>query len=83
MTNLDDYINSGNPLTRDTALFLVAYAEEDNRVDYKQTVDLDSEKQWLELTKDISALANTRGGYLVSMTRTRRLLDYQKKQRPF
>ncbi len=65
MDNLDDYINSGDPLSRDAALFLVAYAEEDNRVDYKQTVDLDSEKEWLGLTKDISAFANTRGGYLI------------------
>lgn len=65
MANLDDYINSGDPLTRDAALFLVEYAEEDNRVDYKQTVDLDSEKEWLGLTKDISSFANTRGGYLI------------------
>lgn len=65
MANLDDYINSGDPLTRDAALFLLAYAEEDDRVDYKQTIDLSSEREWLGLTKDISAFANTRGGYLI------------------
>lgn len=65
MSNLEHYINSKDPLSRDAALFLVAYSEEDDRVDYKQTVDLDSEKEWLGVTKDISAFANTRGGYLV------------------
>jgi len=65
MANLDDYINSGDPLSRDAARFLIDYAEEDNRVDYKQTVVIDSEKEWLGLTKDISAFANTHGGYLI------------------
>ena len=65
MANLKDYFNSRDPLTRDAALFLLAYAEEDNRVDYKQTIDIASDKEWLSLTKDISALANTRGGYLI------------------
>jgi len=54
-----------DPLTRETALFLVEYAEEDDRVDYKQIIDPTSEKDWLEVTKDISAFANTHGGYLV------------------
>ncbi len=65
MTNLDDFLSSSDPLTKEVALFLLTYAEEDNRVDYKRTVDLDSDKEWLGLTKDISAFANTRGGYLV------------------
>jgi len=65
MINLDDFLGSDDPLTREAALFLSTYAEEDNRVDYKLTVDLDSDKEWLGLTKDISAFANTRGGYLV------------------
>ena len=65
MANLDDFINNGDPLSRDAALFLIDYAEEDDRVDYKETVTLDSEKEWLGLTKDISAFANTRGGFLI------------------
>lgn len=65
MISLDDYINSAGPLTRDAALFLLDYAEEDNRVDYKQTVNIDSEKEWLSLINNISAFANTRGGYLI------------------
>lgn len=58
-------INSNNPLTREIAIFLINYQEEDDRVDYKQTVDVNSEKEWLGLTKDISAFANTHGGYLI------------------
>ena len=65
MASLDDFIGAADPLTRDAARFLIRYAEEDNRVDYKLTVDPKSEKQWLGLTKDISAFANTLGGYLV------------------
>ena len=65
MATLDDFFYSDDPLTRDTALFLIAYAEEDDRVDYKLTVDIAVDKQWLGLTKDISAFANTKGGYLV------------------
>jgi len=65
MSNLEDYMSSSDPLTREAALFLIQYAEEDDRVDYKQTIDVDSDKEWIGLTKDISAFANTCGGYLV------------------
>ena len=65
MASIEEYINSKDPLTRDAALFLLAYSEEDNRVDYKQTVDTGSDKEWFGLTKDVSAFANTLGGYLV------------------
>ncbi|MGA2781998.1 MAG: ATP-binding protein [Smithella sp.] len=60
-----DHLRRKDPLTRKTALFLAEYAEEDDRVDYKLTIDPASEKDWLEITKDISAFANTYGGYLV------------------
>lgn len=65
MTSVKDHLLQEDPLTRETALFLVSYSEEDDRVDYKQTIDPMSEKDWLEITKDISAFANTYGGYLV------------------
>lgn len=65
MTSVRDHLIKDDPLTRETAVFLVEYAEEDDRVDYKQTIDPASEKDWLEITKDISAFANTHGGYLV------------------
>ena len=59
------YLNSDDPLTREAALFLVGYKEEDNLVDYKLEFDLRMEKHWLGITKDVSAFANTLGGYLV------------------
>ena len=59
------FLLSPDPLARDAALFLANYKEEDDRVDYKETLDPTSEKSWLELTKDVSAFANTHGGYLV------------------
>lgn len=60
-----DFLARANPLTRKIAVALLQYAEEDDRLDFKQTIDLTSEIDWLELTKDISAFANTYGGYLV------------------
>ncbi len=65
MSNVQEHLDNDDPLTRETALFLVEYAEEDDRVDYKQTIESTSEKSLLDITKDISAFANTHGGYLV------------------
>ncbi len=58
------FLESDDPLTRDLAVHLSTYDEEDLFVDYKLTMDIDSESAWLELTKDVSAFANTSGGYL-------------------
>lgn len=60
-----EYLQSEDPLSRTAAEYLSTYAEEDNFVDYKSTMDVGSDKAWLELTKDVSAFANTHGGYLV------------------
>lgn len=65
MSSVHEHLTSKDPLTRETAVFLAEYAEEDDRVDYKETFNPASEKDWLEITKDISAFANTFGGYLV------------------
>ena len=65
MISVQDHLLKDDPLTRETALFLAEYAEEDDRVDYKQTIEPTSERCLLEITKDISAFANTHGGYLV------------------
>ena len=65
MYSVQDHLLQEDPLTRETAVFLVEYAEEDDRLDYKETMDTTSEKHWLELTKDVSAFANTHGGYLL------------------
>jgi hypothetical protein len=65
MSIINEFLTSEDPLTREVALFLASYSEEDDRVDYKQSFDPSLEKDWLEITKDISAFANTIGGYIV------------------
>jgi len=60
-----EFLNSEDPLSDSAIDFVIKYKEEDDYIDYKLTLDPSSEKQWLELTKDISAFANTYGGYLV------------------
>ena len=59
------FIQSQDPLSKAAIDFLLAYKEEDTQVDYKESLDLNSEKEWLGLTKDVMAFANTIGGYLV------------------
>ena len=63
--SVNDYLTSEAPLTREVALFLIDYKEEDDRADHKLTFDPSDEKHWLELTKDVSAFSNTFGGYLI------------------
>jgi len=65
MSNIREFLNREDPLTRGIAEFLLKHDEEDDLVDYKESFDPDAEKDWLEITKDISAFANTLGGYLV------------------
>ena len=65
MSSINEFLTSEDPLTREVALFLASYYEEDDQVDYKQSLEPTSNKDWLEITKDISAFANTLGGYLV------------------
>ena len=64
MSSINEFLLSEDHLTREVALFLVSYSEEDDRVDYKQSFDPSSEEDWLEITQDISAFANTLGEYL-------------------
>jgi len=65
MSKIKDFLNNKDPLTKDIVKALISYKEEDDCLDYKQTIELTSEKEWLGLTKDVSAFANTHGGYLV------------------
>ena len=65
MVSVREHLELDDPLTRETAIFLIGYGEEDDRLDYKQAFDPGSEKDWLEITKDVCAFANTFGGYLV------------------
>lgn len=65
MASIEKILSGKDPLNRKFALHLASYNEEDDRVDCKLNFDPTSEKDWLEITKDISAFANTHGGYLV------------------
>ena len=65
MASIAEFIEYDDPLTKEIVTDLISYKEEDDRLDYKQTIDLSSEKEWFGITKDISAFANTFGGYLV------------------
>ena len=60
-----DILSMDDPLTQENAEILCDYKEEDEYVDYKSQFKSGSEKDWLEITKDIMAFANTYGGFLV------------------
>lgn len=59
------FIQSQDPLSPTAIEFLLEYKEEDSRVDYKESLDISNEKEWIGLTKDVMAFANTFGGYLM------------------
>ena len=65
------HLLSYDPLSDDAIQELIDYREEDSSLDYKLELDPDSEREWLEITKDVSAFANTDGGYLVFGIRNR------------
>lgn len=64
-TPISEHLKSPDPLSEEALNSLLQHHEEDLLVDYKETVDTDSEKEWLGLTKDAMAFANTYGGYIV------------------
>jgi len=68
---IESHICSEDPLTEEIIQYLVTYQEEDPCLDYKLEFDPVSEKDWLEITKDICAFANTNGGYLLFGIRNR------------
>ena len=65
-----DCLDSDDPLSDAVFEFLLGYREEDSVVDFKESFH-ESEREWLELTKDVMAFANSRGGYLLFGVRDR------------
>lgn len=63
-SSVKELIKSEAPLSDYAVDFLLSYQEEDTLVDYKVTFH-NEEREWLEITKDVMAFANTNGGYLV------------------
>lgn len=64
MKSIRELLTSEDPLSGEALERLLQYREEDSLVDYKETFGA-TEKEWLEITKDLMAFANTSGGYLV------------------
>ena len=65
MAAIKELVLAIDPISEDAFRSLIEYREEDLYVDYKESFDQADSKQWLELTKDVMAFANTHGGYIV------------------
>jgi len=64
-THPKQYLEADDPLSDDAIIALINHKEEDNYVDYKESFDYKSEKEWLEITKDMIAFSNSNGGYII------------------
>lgn len=62
---IKNFLDSNDPLCDEAIDFLLNYKEEDLYVDYKEAFSPKNEKDWLGLTADAMAFANTMGGYIV------------------
>jgi len=62
---IKEILLSEDPLSKEALQLLINHREEDEYVDYKESVEIGNNKQWYELTKDVMAFANTKGGYIV------------------
>ena len=63
-TSIKECIVSDDPLLEDFTEYLVNFNEETELVDFKSAFE-NTDKEWLEITKDILAFTNTHGGYLI------------------
>jgi hypothetical protein len=63
--NVKDFLCSNDPLSEDAIEFLIDHKEEDLFVDYKESFDGKDEKQWIGISIDAMAFANTMGGFIV------------------
>lgn len=62
---IKDILSSSDPLSNDAFQMIINYREEDMYVDYKESIEPNNNKHWLEITKDVLAFSNTHGGYIV------------------
>jgi len=63
--NIAFFLYSPDPLSCQALDYLILFKEEDSFVDYKVSFNPNDEKEWLEVTKDVMAFANSSGGYIV------------------
>jgi len=63
--SIKNFLLSSDPLSSQAFEYLLTFKEEDSFVDFKVSFNPDDEREWLEISKDVMAFANTQGGYLV------------------
>ena len=59
------FVSSDDPLCKSAIEQLLEHKEEDVFVDYKESFNIDDNKEWIGITSDAMAFANTLGGYIV------------------
>ena len=59
------FLNSDNPLSDEAFNYLLKYHEEDDNLDYKETFNSDSNKEWVGITIDAMAFSNSSSGYIL------------------
>lgn len=62
---LADCLCSKEPLSNDNCAFIINYSSETTYIDCKESFDTNEQREWLNITRDILAFANTCGGYIV------------------
>lgn len=65
ISSINEAIRSVDQLSEETFDFILNYREEDTQIDYKESFHVEQEREWLEITKDIMAFANSNGGFLL------------------
>lgn len=65
ISSIKSILTSEDPLSETALDFLLSYCEEDDHLDYKETLAIDEERVWLNLTKDFLAFVNTEGGFIL------------------
>ena len=58
-------LQSGDPLSEGACRQLLAIRRETRLLDFKETFDPNNNGDWCELIKDLVAMANTEGGYVI------------------
>ena len=58
-------LHSNNPLSEECLKIIASISRESQVLDFKGQFDISSNRDWIELTKDIVAMANSGGGYII------------------
>src|SRR5438552_3581907 len=58
-------LDSEDPLSPESIAIILNFREENEHIDYKVAFAYGEDREWLNITKDFLAFANTDGGFLV------------------